>query len=174
MGSERQEKIKLLSRSSKGKDLLPGYLLSLSDAVGSRIAREMLTGLQERDLLEAHFRRGYSESKASGRVFSTTYSLDGRSAVIRTVTCFADWLDEIVFLLLKESEYCGAVRMHGRDLLRHCAEILVLDGDSVRILSEDHSQGFLLDVTADDPEFYFELTLWGNAWADAMLKCSER
>ena len=82
-------------------------------------------------------------------------------------------MDETVFLLTKQSETCGAVRLNGGHLLRHCDAILALDGDSVMVLSRDHTKALLLDYTSDDPEASYELTVWGNIWPLATLSCGQ-
>lgn len=172
MKSDRQEKIGFLSRAARGKVILPTFLASLSVATESEMSESMLTDLPGRDQLLAHFREGYASSKASGAVkFSKTYEAGKRDTLFKVISCFAERVDEPVFLLTRDSEFCGAVRLHGGQLLRHCEAVLGIDGDAVMVLSEDHKQGVLLDYAPDDPESCYELTVWGAIWPLSILNC---
>ena len=153
--------------------MLQGYLAALSSATQSEVSPAMLTDLPERDLLLDQFRAGYKQAKDLGTLtFSKTYSAEKRDDVLSAASCLADQLNENIFLLTKQSEFCGAVNLPGANLLRHCAAIITLDGDAVMILSQDHSQGLLLDFAADDPQSCYELTVWGDRWSLAMLNCT--
>ena len=91
MKNERQSKIGLLSRASRGKLILPNYLAALSAATGSDVTTPMLTDLQERDLLLEDFRTGYREAKApGGTAFSKTYGVEEQDTVFTTTSCFAE------------------------------------------------------------------------------------
>jgi hypothetical protein len=165
MNTERQAKISLLSRASRGKLILPNYLAELSSAIGTEVTPAMLTGLEERDRLFEQFRKGYQEVKTLDAItFSKTYTREEKDSVLAATSRLAERLNEAVFLLTKRSETCGAVRLNGDRLLRHCDAILALDGDSVMVLSRDLTQALLLDYTSDDPESSYELTVWGNTW----------
>ena len=172
MSSERQARIGLLSRVASGKQVLPSYLAALSSATGSEITLAMLTDLPEYDSLLEHFQREYKKAKAPGSTaLSVIYSKERKRIVFSVTSCFARWLNEPIFLLTKQSETCGAVRLEGCHLLQDCDAILALDGDAVMVLSQDRSQGMLLDCNADDTACCYELTVWGDRWPPAMHKC---
>src|SRR5579871_4930029 len=119
MDNERQPKIGLLSRASKGKLILPNYLAALSSAVETEVTPAMLTDLKERDSLLKRFRMAYREAKASEAItFSKTYPREKKDNVLAITSCLGERLDEIVFLLTKQSETCGAVKLSGGRLLR--------------------------------------------------------
>jgi hypothetical protein len=56
-------------------------------------------------------------------------------------------------------------------LLRHVAAIIRLDGDSLSAMSEDGTQGLLIDYNADDERQTHEVTVWGERWSAAALAC---
>ena len=172
MTSERQTRIGLLSRAAKRKLMLSEYLPCLASAIESEVMPAMLTDLQERDLLLELFRKGYRATKEPPAAsFSRTYAAEHKDAVFSAIACIGCQLNGFAYLLTKQSEFCGAVKVHVDSVLRRCGSVLAIDGDAVMLLSDDRTQGLLLDFSADDPESTYELTVWGNTWTLAAMKC---
>lgn len=141
--------------------------------MGSEITTTMLTDLEERDMLLEEVRRGYQSAKDSNTLaFSKYYRVENRNEVLGATSCFAEHLNETVYLLTKDSETCGAVRVQRGTLLRHCEAVLGIDGDAILVLSQDRTQGFVLDYTPDDPDNCYELTVWGGTWPLKILTCN--
>jgi hypothetical protein len=153
--------------------MLADYLRSLASAIESEVMPAMLTDLQERDLLLESFREGYRASKEPAAAsFSKIYAAERKNVAFSTVSCIGGQLNEAAYLLTKQSEFCGAVKLHMGSVLRHCGAVLAIDGHAVMLLSSDRSQGLLLDFVADDPESTYELTVWGNTWTSAAMNCA--
>jgi hypothetical protein len=72
---------------------------------------------------------------------------------------------------MKQSATCGAVRTDVTILLRHVSAIIQLDGDSLAALSEDGSQGILIDYNPDDERQTYEVAVWGERWLAVALEC---
>ena len=172
MSSERQSRIGLLSRTSKGRAVLPGYLAALSRVTDSEVTATMLTGLEERDSLLELFRIGYQNTRDSGTIgFSKTYRAGSEQVAFNLVRCLGDQLNEVVFLITKESETCGAVCLPAVHAFRNSEALVALDGDALMALSKDHSQGLLLDLIVDQPQSRYELAIWGDRWSMIALNC---
>ena len=124
-------------------------------------------------MLMEDVKKGYQEAKKANAIsFSKDYRVERKDQVLRTMTSFADRFSEKVFLLTKDSEFCGAVELDSSTVFHHCAELLTLDGDSLMVCSKDREQGLLLDLTRDDNESCYELTVWGSKWPVLTLGCS--
>jgi hypothetical protein len=120
-------------------------------------------------------RAGYQTAIRPGEVsYRRLFRSDERKLVLRLADCLAGSLSsETVFLVTKLSKDCGAVRLSITVLLNHTASIIRLDGDSLSALSEDRSQGILIDQNPDDAEQTYEVVLWGDRWPLLALACDQ-
>lgn len=66
---------------------------------------------------------------------------------------------------------CGAVSVGVSELLLNAKAVIAFEGDSLSVLSEDRSQGILVDHNPDDPIQAYELTVWGETWPLLILAC---
>ena len=72
---------------------------------------------------------------------------------------------------MKRSEFCGAVLIDGMVLLNRAEEALHLDRDSVSVISQNQLEGLLLDFNPDEPEYVYEVTVWGDRWPFFIQDC---
>jgi hypothetical protein len=169
----RREKIELLSRTNRGRAAAPSFLADLSEALGEPVGATALRPLQETDALLESFRSGYKAAVANIAVSYRKFFLPTeRASVLRIADCLADQLPaETVFFLTKLSKECGAVSLPVSTLLRHTASIIRLDGDSLSALSNDQTQGIVIDHNQDDSRQAYEVVVWGDRWSLLGLAC---
>lgn len=168
---ERQERIALLSRMNRGRAETPSFLEGLSKILGEPVQSDALVSLPTTDTLIQAFRAGY-RTTLEGRAFCYRrfFPDQEKNLVLRLADRMAERLsDEPALLLTKMSEYCGAVRVGVSVLLLHASLVIRLDGDSLSVLSADHTQGLLIDFNFDSEDETFEAAIWGDRWPLSVL-----
>lgn len=169
----RNGRIELLARATRGKAATPLFLADLSEALGEPVIATDLISLLETDVMLSAFRLGYHGSIQHKAVSYRRYFHAGERSLL---FCFADCLAEKLlqesgFLLTKRGRDCGAVHVSVSVPLRHAASTIRFDGDSVSILSEDKTQGILIDQNPGDLEQTYEVVIWGEHWQSSALAC---
>jgi hypothetical protein len=162
-----------LIRLNNGKAVIPWFLEALTEALGEPIGLDALLPLPETDAALISFRNAYQDAvKQALASLQTFFSAGQEESVLRFSECIATQLpSERAILIMKLSATCGAVRTEMATLLRHVSAIIRLDGDSLSALSEDGTQGLLVDYNADDERQTHEVTVWGERWLAAALAC---
>ena len=59
-----------------------------------------------------------------------------------------------------------------RTVLRYASSIVRLDGDSLRLVSLDQTEGLLIGYNSDDNDHKFEVTVWGDRWPITAVSCA--
>jgi len=169
----RQEKIGLLARINRGKKAMPVFLASLSLALECPIKSDSIQSLTETDSLWQLYGQGYSSAITGVQAsYRRMFSRNEATRVFRVAECLASFLpDEKAFLLDKQSEICGAVEVGVANLLQHTKQTIKLDGDAVRVVSQDKTQGFVIDFNPDDADWNYEIAVWGDRWPLLILGC---
>ena len=169
----RQLKTQMLIRMNRGRTAIPLFLAALSDALGDTLTQDALVPLAETDLLTQSFVDGYQAAIKDGVCrFRRLFSLNEEEVVFGIVQRLAERLQaEVGFLIAKQSEDCGAVKLPIALLLKHAASILRLDGDSLSALSLSGTEGVLLDYNADHEAQAYEIAVWGDRWPIVALAC---
>jgi len=158
-------------RENKRRTHRSEFLAGLSRAVGSTIRPEQLLDLASTDEVHADLKSGYAAA-VSGAATRLLFSRQQSLAALEIPMLLARPLaDERVLLWLKQSDVCGAAILTAAQVLRCCEAIRVFDGDTVSILSEDGTQGFIFDKNEDDDTATFEVALWGSRWLEAATIC---
>ena len=165
--SSRQQKISLLTRTTRGRAAAGSFLASLSEALGEAIEASAFVSLPESDALLEAFRNGYQRAIHGEQVCRRALF---RAPEAQHVFQLTDWLGdqtagERVFLLAKLQADCGAVVVDISTLLRHAASAIRFDGDSLCAMSMDQTQGILIDHNPDDIEQTYEVVVWGDRWS---------
>lgn len=168
---ERQERISILSRRSRGAALRPTFLTELSTALGVAITPEHLLDLTETDTVRRILNEGYrvvlENRQPSFRKF---FSKAQESHLLYLVDCLNSRIGaEDVVLHIKGSELCGAIVSQASTILERSKEIIGLDGDSLNIVSTDYQDGLILDFNPDEIEEHYELAIWGDRWPLAII-----
>ena len=166
---ERTEAIARLARAERGRRGRQAFLDGLSSVTGVTIRADQLLDLKATDEVRVELGTGYAlavaEQGATRRVFFTRAEED---AAMRIPGLMASPLaEERVILWLKQSKDCGAIKLTAGQVLRACDAIRAFDGDAVSMLSEDRTNGFILDKHEDDVAETFEVSVWGSAWLEA-------
>jgi hypothetical protein len=158
---------------NRGRTAKPSFLVSLSGILDRAVDSEALQPLPETDLLWKSFGNGYGRAVAVTELsYRRTFSETEAGNIAPIVGCLSiSFAGEIAFLLTKQSEICGAVEVDVSNLLKHWKSVIDLDGDSVRIVSKDRTQGLLIDFNPDDNEWHYEIAAWGNRWTSLILEC---
>ncbi len=172
----RQQRIQLLSRMNRGRAAAPSLLATLSETLGEVVEADALVPLLSTDRLMEMFRSGYRNAlENSATSYRRFFLPDEKSLVLGLADCLADRLPtEKGFFLTKLSEDCGAIEVGIAALLRHAASVIRLDGNSLSVLSSDHTQGLLIDYNADEPKEAYEVAIWGERWPLIALGCDRR
>lgn len=171
--SSRQQKIALLTRTTRGRMAAASFLALLSEAVGEPMAASALVSLPESDALLEAFRNGYQTAingeQLGHRAF---FRAPEAGRVFQIMDCLADQtVGERAFLLAKVRMDCGAVVADIAMLLRHAASVISFDGDSLCAMSMDRTQGLLIDHNPDDIEQTYEIAVWGDRWSPLARAC---
>jgi hypothetical protein len=162
----RQERIRLLSRVNRENAVSPMFLEELSKALGVRIDTNRLVDTSGVDELMIASQRGYAGiTKRDELGYRRFFRPNERARVLHLAGCLADRLGiEEVFFLTKFEEDLRAVKLCGSELFKRANAIIDFDGDSLSVLSEDRSQGILIDYNPDDYEQAYEIAIWGDRW----------
>lgn len=174
MGNNRQERIKLLSRVNRERAATPPFLARLSEALGESLDNAALLPLSEADQIVEAFRDGYQGALTPGELsYRRFFRPAERNQVLRLADCLAERLPrERAYFITKMGRDAAVVNLTISNLLKHTASMIRLDGDSVSVLSQDHTQGVLIDHNADDPDQAYEVAAWGDQWSILLLACT--
>jgi hypothetical protein len=169
----REETISLLVRVNRGRRNRYAFLDGLSRAVGFSVGPDKLLDLNATDQVRADLSTGYalalSARVPAKRIF---FNRDESLTALQIPELLAKSLpEENALLWLKQSSDCGAIFLTAEQVLRACEMILLFDGDTVSLLSEDHTQGFIFDKNDDDATETFEISIWGSRWLAAATAC---
>jgi len=147
--------------------LQPRFLAELSFAIDQHVTSENLLDLAQTDLVRARLKEGYSAVLQNHTPsFRKFFRKDQRSYLLYMVDCLAVAIgSEQAILHIKNSDFCGAIRSEASAFLNCSEKLLLLDGDSLSILSADYQQGLILDINPDEIDEHYELTVWGDRWA---------
>lgn len=145
---------------------MPPFLAGLSKALECAVGRDAIQPLPETDLLWKIYGDGYGQARVGAawsyrQIFSEAEATNVSPMLERLSISL---VEETAFLLTKQSEICGAVEVDVSNLLRHWKSVISLDGDSVRIISKDRTQGLLIDFNPDDRNWHYEIAVWGTRW----------
>jgi hypothetical protein len=167
----RPEAIARRVRENNRRSNRSAFLNGLSRAVGSVIRPDQLLDLASTDEVRTDLNAGYAAA-TSGVATRLFFSRQQSPIALETPALLAPRLaDERVLLWLKQSEVCGAAILTAGQALRACEAIRVFDGDTVSMLSDDGTQGFIFDKNEDDDTNTFELAVWGSRWLEAGAAC---
>jgi len=163
----RQERIQHLARRNLLSQRLPEFSARLSAVLGQAIGPERLALLDDADALMQVFGASYgkvmrAELEGSSRFFSENDAhlvWEGVSDLQRQLA------DEVVFALIKIENDVVAFSIQLSCALASAEAIVCFDGDSLRLLSTDGTQGILVDYNDGDLIENFQIALWGDRWA---------
>ena len=112
-----------------------------------------LQSLVDTDALSLAFREGYQTAIKDGAIsYRRFFGPTERRTVLQIADCLANQVPvDNAFLLTKLSHDCVAVNVNISTLLRDMASIIAMDGDSLSAISNDQTQGVLIDQNPYDP-----------------------
>lgn len=156
-------KLELLIRENKGRKERAEYTRMLSEVLNLPILLSDFVDLETTDKLTKDF---YEEYKKIPKSKKKVYGKDDRSKLDDTVDVLRESLiGEEGYLISKQSEYCGAVKVPIEKVLIHYLQLIELDGDSLCISSKNVTEGIYIDYyeeyTDDVLGYFYELTVWG-------------
>jgi hypothetical protein len=163
----RRLRIQQLARESRGRFARPAFLDGLSRILNRTVDPKELVSLPETDRILGAYRKGYEATvRDSALAYRSHFSIEQIGRVLQLAGFLAKRLSgERVFLLTKQSEYCGAIQLNAEGVLKRTQEVIAFDGDSLCILSMDHQNGLLIDYNPDDRDWNYEVAVWGDRWA---------
>lgn len=172
----RQTRIEVLSRINRGRKELPGLVAALSKILGQRLSSAEFLPLPETDKLWDVYGKGYAETRlGSGATYRRFFKSSEWQLASELTTCAAEGLlNDEAFLLLGQSKICGAVPAGVSTLLSHLEEVIDLDGDGLRLVATDLTQGLMIDRNPDDPIWFIEMAVWGEKWSQLFASCSAK
>jgi hypothetical protein len=164
MLTSRQSRISFLARTNYSRQESGEFLSELSAVLGHQIRNDSLLPMDVSDLYRQVFSSGYQHGLSTGtNFFRMLEPLSGFDSVeARVVQFCARFGTEQALLLPTHFEPC--IRVTVGDVLGRTKAMLDLDRDTIAIASVDRECGFMLDFNPDDPEWTFELTIWGARW----------
>ena len=169
----RQTRIQLLARQNIRRLRLPKFLSDASEVIGETIEPDAVLDIDTTDAVPERFVAGYKDAKTDAvPSFKQTFAMNEERRMLCLVDCLAHSLEDLCSLWLTYAEGEPiAVEIQLAGLLRRCKSAIKYDRDSISASSLDRSQGLLLDHNADDAEFTYELTIWGDQWLNAVRNC---
>ena len=146
---------------------MPGLVAALSKVLGQKLSAAEFIPLPETDKLWDIYGKGYAETRlGSEKTYRRFFKSSEWPVVSELTACAAEGLSkDEAFLLLGQSKICGAVREGVGTLLSHLEEVIDLDGDGLRLVATDMTQGLMVDRNPEDPVWYTEIAVWGEQWS---------
>lgn len=135
-------KLELLIRKNKGKKEQVQYCERLNTILGTSLSQNDFIELEESDSIVNTF---YASFKAKPKFFLRRYTLYEQGEIMDDLIKNLHQLGENAFLITRYTENCRLVKVPCDKAIQHYADIIDLDGDSLRLFSEDHKGGLYLD-----------------------------
>jgi hypothetical protein len=168
-------KRQLLARKNYGRRQMSGFLDRLSFALSQKLEAGDLLSLEETDSLYGRYTELLKAAiDGNGTAYLQTWPPEDKDALELKLNCFRDNVtDNKVILFSRGFDHCGALRAPLNKVLDHVFELLLVDGDSMRLLDENKTNGMCVDVYEDHElgDEIYELVVWGNDWVSAINKC---
>jgi len=155
-------KLSLLIRQNKGKKEIEKYKQNLSAIFEINISELEFISLELTDTITNAFFNSYKNSTKS--FFKKYVGMDEEILQKDLQEIKKNFRGEIGYLITKQSENCGLVKVPINIALDKYREIIELDGDSLCIFSLDGSTGVYIDYFEETNEglsnFYYEVSIW--------------
>ena len=155
------KKLEFLIRQNERRNEIENCKQQFSEIFGIQMSDEDFLSIEQTDLLINKF---YENFKTSTNKVCEKYAVGNKlmSAAIRNL--FLKFGDEEGYLITKQTETCGLIRISSDVALAKYIEVINLDGDSLGLLSIDQSKGIYIDYFEEANElgtsWYYELCFW--------------
>jgi hypothetical protein len=168
MLTEKQARISFLARTNYSRQKSGDYLSEMSAVLGHQFDPDSLLPIDASDMYRKEFSRSYQRGLSDGTsFFRTLQPLSGFGLVEVKVNQFCERFGTESAILLP-SHYEPCIRVTVADILEKTKEMLDFDRDTIALASPDRECGFMLDWNPDDPEWTYELAIWGARWFGAV------
>lgn len=167
------KELALRIRENKGRQVLKTLLPRLQQMLNYTTIECLKLSDTDR-LIDLH-KKGYQRSvEHAPETFRIVLSQKDLGKLPLFLECVKAGLEkQQIYLLLKQSEFCGVFVIPLGLTLDHFEGIIQQDGDSVSVLTQDEKQGFLLDWNAGDTEETYDISFWGPNWSIQANKCAD-
>ena len=164
----------LLARKNYGRREMSEFLSNLSMALSQELEAKDLLSLEETDSLYDHYKESFNLAMETNA--ATYRQLSGEKVEMESkLSCFrTKVINSGAVLFSSAFDYCGALRVDLHTALEHVFELILIDGDSVRLLDKSKTSGLMVDSyeNSEKPgEEIYELVIWGKEWLSAIKDC---
>jgi predicted class III extradiol MEMO1 family dioxygenase len=148
----------LLIRQNDGRRKIDNYISKLVAIFDLIIQKSDFLDLETTDEIKKRFYEGFS---SSAKMFSKTYNSNDEETLNNDVEIIALRLQgQEAYLITKESDICGAVKIPVIKALIKYKEIIELDGDSLNLITTDYLNYVNLDYYEEHGKFFYQLSVW--------------
>jgi hypothetical protein len=154
-------KLEILIRQNKRREVIESCKHQLSDLLGSPINETDFLSIERTDLLTNKF---YNSFKSSNDKICERYSANDEKVGATIERLCLKFSDSAAYLITKQTEACGLIKVPVDKMLKKYIEIIELDGDSLCLLSTNESEGIYIDYFEETNEqgssWYYEVCFW--------------
>ena len=154
-------KLEFLIRQNKRKNEIENCKQRFSEIFGIQMSEQNFLSIEQTDLLTNKFYEGF---KASLNKVCEKYSAGNKVMETDIRNLLLKFGDEEGYLITKQTEICGLIRVSADVVLAKYAEVIDLDRDSLGLLSIDETKGIYIDYFEETNElgssWYYELCFW--------------
>lgn len=148
----------LLIRQNDGRAEIGNFISKLTLALGIKIEKANFLDLETTDKIKDKFYEGLN-SKA--KKINKTYNSNSEENLHGDIELIAlELKDQEAYLITKQSEICGAVRIPAIKALHNYKAIIDLDGDSLNLITTNDLTYVHLDYYEEYSNFFYQLFLW--------------
>ncbi len=149
------ETLEQKKRINGGKSKLWPYLCSLKEYFNGPIVPEDLLPIPETDLIYANIRNISTNAPLYQEVFKFD---EKESSLPNYITSLVNGYDGDFFLVINNSDCCGAYRILGLSQIR--LDFSWTSGDGCIVISKDFKKMIDIDWDIDDPEYNIFVSVW--------------
>lgn len=156
-------RLELMIRENRGRRERTEYTRVLTEILNLPIHVSDFIDLEITDKLIEDFYEKYKKISTSMKVVYSESDRDKLDNVLDVLGKSS--IGEEGYLIGKQSEYCGAVKVPVDKSLTCYLQLIELDGDSLCICSKDVVKGVYIDYYEEYKDavshYFYELTVWG-------------
>ncbi|HVW98381.1 MAG TPA: hypothetical protein VHA56_20610 [Mucilaginibacter sp.] len=150
----------LLIRQNVGRKEIDNYISKLNNILHISLQKSDFLDLEKTDEIKNLF---YESFNTSTMALNKTYNDSESIALTNDIEILAQQFQhKEVYLITKESEVCGAVKIPSVNALNNFMAVIKLDGDSLNLITTDYLSYIYLDYYEEYGKFFYQLSVWGS------------
>lgn len=144
------------------KNKIENFGKHLSKILEMNVVENNFLDIEQTDFLSKKFYDSYKRSKDKICEKYASSECQSLEKIIKSISL--KFSNKMGYLIIKQTEECGLLKVSVESLLKKYREIIEFDGDSICILTDNEKEGIYIDYFEENNEirsfWYYEFCHW--------------